>query len=45
MAARAVVFPAHGPPVSKMRVTFTLSSWMAPALGLEDDVAEMGYEM
>ena len=33
MAARAVVFPAQGPPVKRMRVTLTLSSWIWLALG------------
>ena len=32
MAANAVVFPAHGPPVSRMRVTLTLSSVSEPLL-------------
>ena len=32
MAAKAVVFPAQGPPVSRMRVTLTLSSLREPLL-------------
>ena len=36
MAAKAVVLPAQGPPVSRILVTLTLSSWIERALGLWD---------